>query len=179
MRTAVEPLPGSPPEHTMIRSLAMAGVLAALAAAAAFAVSQQATWNAIAAWIGWPERTPEAVLATENWPICTTMAAYRSRSKRHAIMATRNGFAIDDAGARPQPGRSAGVLVGQQRVQFVLGELVELAGARPSQRVQFACQPGRPSRATPLHPRCIASRMLDRDSAALTNLRVSTRPLAG
>jgi hypothetical protein len=42
----------------MIRSLATAAVLAALVAAgAAYAVSQQATWNAIEAWIGWPKRT--------------------------------------------------------------------------------------------------------------------------
>src|SRR4051812_40361911 len=65
----------------MIRSLATAAVLAALVAAvAAYAVSQQATWNAIEAWIGWPRRTPQTVLATENWPICSTMAAMGSET---------------------------------------------------------------------------------------------------
>src|SRR5262249_9897485 len=69
-------LPGSVRSHTMIRSLVIAAVVAApVAAGATYAVSQQPTWNAIAAWIGWPERAARAVLATENWPICSTMAA--------------------------------------------------------------------------------------------------------
>jgi len=65
----------------MIRSLVIAAVLAApVAAGAAYAVSQQPTWNAIAAWIGWPERTAPAVLAREDWPICSTMAAMGSET---------------------------------------------------------------------------------------------------
>jgi tetratricopeptide (TPR) repeat protein len=63
----------------MVRFILWAAVLGALVAAgAAYAVSQPAWRDVIAAWLGGTERTGEATLATEDWPICTTMASLDS-----------------------------------------------------------------------------------------------------
>jgi tetratricopeptide (TPR) repeat protein len=63
----------------MVRSTAVAVVLGALiAAGAAYAVSQPAWRNVIAAWFAGPQRAGEARMATEDWPICTTMASFDS-----------------------------------------------------------------------------------------------------
>jgi tetratricopeptide (TPR) repeat protein len=60
----------------MVRPIAAVAVLAAsLAAGGAYAVSQLQWRNFIAAWLGGPQRAPEATAATEEWPICTTMAS--------------------------------------------------------------------------------------------------------
>jgi tetratricopeptide (TPR) repeat protein len=63
----------------MVRPIAFAAVLGALTAAgAAYAVSQPTWPNVIANWLGVPQRAAEAKLATEDWPICTTMASLGS-----------------------------------------------------------------------------------------------------
>ena len=60
----------------MVRTIAVAAVLGALiAAGAAYAVSQPAWRNSMAAWFGAPQSVPEAAVVTEEWPICTTMAS--------------------------------------------------------------------------------------------------------
>jgi tetratricopeptide (TPR) repeat protein len=60
----------------MVRSVALAAVLGALiAAGAAYAVSQPAWRNFVASWFGAPVQPHEATLATQDWPICTTMAS--------------------------------------------------------------------------------------------------------
>jgi len=60
----------------MVRSIAVVAVMgASIAAGAAYAVSQPAWRNAIAAWFGAPQSAPEATVASEDWPICTTMAS--------------------------------------------------------------------------------------------------------
>jgi tetratricopeptide (TPR) repeat protein len=62
-----------------VRSIALAAVLGALVAAGvAYAASQPAWRNFIAAWMGGPERASDATLAMENWQICTTMASIAS-----------------------------------------------------------------------------------------------------
>jgi tetratricopeptide (TPR) repeat protein len=59
----------------MIRSIALPAATAALVAAGVFYVASQPGWRTIfAVWPG-AERAPETKLATEDWPICTTMAA--------------------------------------------------------------------------------------------------------
>jgi len=61
----------------MVRTIAVAAVLGALiAAGAAYAVSQPAWRNSMAAWFGAPQSVPEAAVVTEEWPICTTMASF-------------------------------------------------------------------------------------------------------
>jgi len=60
----------------MVRSLAGAAVLGAvIAAGAAYAVSQQDWRNFMPAWLGGSERASSMAQATEDWPICTTMAS--------------------------------------------------------------------------------------------------------
>jgi len=60
----------------MVRSVALAAILGALiAAGAAYAVSGPAWQSFIATWFGGPELSSEATLATQDWPICTTMAS--------------------------------------------------------------------------------------------------------
>src|SRR5689334_14051251 len=66
-------------QSTLARSMAWAIVLgAAVAAGAAYAFSPPAWRTLIPAWLGGPERADEAIVATENWPICTTMASLDS-----------------------------------------------------------------------------------------------------
>jgi hypothetical protein len=61
----------------MVRTIVVAAVLGALiAAGAAYAVSQPAWRNSMSAWFGAPQNVPEATAATEEWPICTTMASF-------------------------------------------------------------------------------------------------------
>jgi tetratricopeptide (TPR) repeat protein len=63
----------------MVRAMASAAVLGALiAVGAAYAASQPAWRNALAAWFGASERPAATTLAQEDWPICTTMAAMGS-----------------------------------------------------------------------------------------------------
>jgi tetratricopeptide (TPR) repeat protein len=63
----------------MARSVALAvGLAALIAAGSAFAVSQSAWRNFMPAWLGGPAVVPEAMLATEDWPMCTTMASLGS-----------------------------------------------------------------------------------------------------
>jgi tetratricopeptide (TPR) repeat protein len=58
----------------MLRTVVFALVLGALVAAgAAYAVSQPAWRTVFAAWLIGPGPTSEVSLATEDWPICTTM----------------------------------------------------------------------------------------------------------
>src|SRR5215813_1844980 len=60
-----------------VRSMALAIVLGAAAAAGtAYALSQPAWRNFIPGWLGGTER--QATVATEDWPICTTMASLDS-----------------------------------------------------------------------------------------------------
>src|SRR5215813_14162262 len=62
-----------------VRSMALAIVLGgAVAAGTAYALSQPAWRNFIPAWLGGTERTGEPAVATEDWPICTTMASLDS-----------------------------------------------------------------------------------------------------
>ena len=52
---------------TMIRSIALAAVLGALVAAGSLYAAGQSAWrNVIAAWLGAPDRAPDAKLATEE-----------------------------------------------------------------------------------------------------------------
>jgi tetratricopeptide (TPR) repeat protein len=63
----------------MVRSIALAAALGALiAAGGADAVGQPAWRSFNAGWLGGPERAPEATLAMQAWPICTTMTSLGS-----------------------------------------------------------------------------------------------------
>src|ERR1043166_7217977 len=65
-----------PGQRTFARSIACALVLgAAVAAGTAFALSQPPWRSAIPAWLGGTDRAGEAIAATADWPICTTMAS--------------------------------------------------------------------------------------------------------
>jgi Flp pilus assembly protein TadD len=60
----------------MIRSVIMAAILGALVAAGGlYAATHPAGRSMIAAWYGASLGAPDAKFATEEWPICTTMAA--------------------------------------------------------------------------------------------------------
>jgi len=63
----------------MVRTLASAAILGALVAAGAtYALSQPAWRNAVAAWLGGTPRAGDVTVASEDWPICTTMASLDS-----------------------------------------------------------------------------------------------------
>ena len=65
----------------MIRSIVLAAGLGALVAAGSFYVATEPGWrNILAVWLGAFERTPESKLATEDWPICTTMGSMGSEA---------------------------------------------------------------------------------------------------
>lgn len=65
----------------MIRSIALAAVLAALLPTGTLYAATQPAWrNLIAVWLGTSERVPEAKLAIEDWPICTTKGAMGSEA---------------------------------------------------------------------------------------------------
>ena len=58
----------------MIRSIALAAILGALVAAGVLYSASEPDWRkVIAIWPGTSEPAPAAKLATEDWPICTTM----------------------------------------------------------------------------------------------------------
>src|SRR5262245_56254522 len=65
----------------MIRSIALAAGLGALVAAGVLYAAAEPGWRGmIAVWLGASERAPEAKLATEDWPICTTMGSMGSEA---------------------------------------------------------------------------------------------------
>jgi tetratricopeptide (TPR) repeat protein len=65
----------------MIRSIGLAAVLGALVAAGALYAASEAGWrNVIAVWLGASERATKAKLATEDWPICSTMGSMGSEA---------------------------------------------------------------------------------------------------
>lgn len=58
----------------MIRSIVSAAVLGALVAAAGLWAASESSWrSSIAAWLDAPDRTADAKLAGESWPICSSM----------------------------------------------------------------------------------------------------------
>jgi tetratricopeptide (TPR) repeat protein len=59
----------------MMRGIAWATVLGVLVAAGGYAAIYSPWRTSIDAWLGAPDRTSEANLPAEEWPICTTMAA--------------------------------------------------------------------------------------------------------
>jgi tetratricopeptide (TPR) repeat protein len=63
----------------MIRWIILAAVIGVLVAAGGLSAAIEFPWrDSIAAWLGAPERSAEANLPLEDWPICTTMAAMGS-----------------------------------------------------------------------------------------------------
>jgi tetratricopeptide (TPR) repeat protein len=63
----------------IVRSMTVAAVLGALAAAGVAYTFSQPTWrNAVTAWLGGKQRTDGVTAAGEDWPICTTMASLDS-----------------------------------------------------------------------------------------------------
>ena len=66
----------------MIRAIALAAVLGTLVAVGTLYAASRSTWrNVITGWLGAAsERTSEAKLSAENWPICTTMGAIGSEA---------------------------------------------------------------------------------------------------
>ena len=65
----------------MIREVALAAALGALAAAGVLYAALESPWrSSIAAWFAAPERTAEAKPPPEDWPICTTMTAMGSEA---------------------------------------------------------------------------------------------------
>jgi Flp pilus assembly protein TadD len=68
--------------HTMIRSIAFAlGLGALVAALAAYAVTRPEWRNAVASWLGTSDRATDTAIATEAWPICTTMDSLAAESE--------------------------------------------------------------------------------------------------
>jgi len=61
----------------MIRSIALAAGLGALVAAGALYAAPEPGWRV---WLGASEPLPQAKLATEEWPICTTMGSMGSEA---------------------------------------------------------------------------------------------------
>jgi tetratricopeptide (TPR) repeat protein len=59
----------------MFRGTALAAVLGALVAAGGYAAIDAPWRSSIGAWLGVPDRTSEAKLPAEEWPICSAMAA--------------------------------------------------------------------------------------------------------
>src|SRR5262249_8881591 len=65
----------------MIRSIALAAALGALVSAGGLYAATQSPWrSSIAAWLGSPERSSDAKIGLEQWPICTTMASMGSEA---------------------------------------------------------------------------------------------------
>src|SRR5262245_25131384 len=65
----------------MIRSIALAAILSALVAAGVLYSTSEPDWRqAIAIWLGTSKPAPEAKLATEDWPMCTTMGSMGSEA---------------------------------------------------------------------------------------------------
>src|SRR5690348_1658373 len=60
----------------MVRSIALAAVVGALIAAGVGYATTRTEWREIVAmWIDWMPHGSDTARATEEWPICTTMAA--------------------------------------------------------------------------------------------------------
>src|SRR6201982_3401673 len=60
----------------MIRLIALAAILGALVAAGVLYSTSEPDWRkAIAIWLGTSEPVPASKLATEDWPICSTMGS--------------------------------------------------------------------------------------------------------
>jgi tetratricopeptide (TPR) repeat protein len=65
----------------MIRSIALAAGLGALVAAGTLYAAAEPGWRSIiAVWFGTSEPSPQAKLAPEEWPICTTMGSMGSEA---------------------------------------------------------------------------------------------------
>jgi hypothetical protein len=65
----------------MIRSIGLAAVLGALVAAGALFAASEGSWrDVIGFWRGKSDRAPDAKVATEDWPICTTMGSMGSEA---------------------------------------------------------------------------------------------------
>jgi tetratricopeptide (TPR) repeat protein len=65
----------------MIRSIALAAGLGALVAAGTLYAAAEPGWRSIiAVWFGTSEPPPQAKLAPEEWPICTTMGSMGSEA---------------------------------------------------------------------------------------------------
>src|SRR5499427_9023488 len=65
----------------MIRSIALAAILGALVAGAVLYASSESDWRQpIANWLGTSEPLPASQLATEDWPICSTMGLMGSEA---------------------------------------------------------------------------------------------------
>ena len=65
----------------MIRSIALAAVLGALLATGTLYAATQPAWrNLIAVWLGTSQLAQEAKLASEDWPICTSMGQIGSEA---------------------------------------------------------------------------------------------------
>ena len=65
----------------MIRWILLAAVIGVLVAAGGLTAAIEFPWrSSIAAWLGAPDRTGEAKLPLEDWPICTTMTAMGSEA---------------------------------------------------------------------------------------------------
>jgi tetratricopeptide (TPR) repeat protein len=65
----------------MIRSIILAAGLGALVATGALYAAAEPGWRSrIAVWLGASERPAETKLATEDWPICTTMGSMGSEA---------------------------------------------------------------------------------------------------
>jgi tetratricopeptide (TPR) repeat protein len=65
----------------MIRWIALAAALGALAASGGLYAAVESPWRtSIAGWFAAPERTAQAKPPPEDWPICTTMAAMGSEA---------------------------------------------------------------------------------------------------
>jgi len=65
----------------MTRSIGLVALLAVVIAAGAIYAANEPTWrNMVAVWLGTSERVAEEKLATEDWPICTTMGSMGSEA---------------------------------------------------------------------------------------------------
>jgi hypothetical protein len=65
----------------MTRSIGLAAVLGVLVAAGVLYSISEPDWRkAIAIWLGASEPATAAKLATEDWPICTTMGSMGSEA---------------------------------------------------------------------------------------------------
>jgi tetratricopeptide (TPR) repeat protein len=62
----------------MIRSIGLAAVLGALVAAGALYAASEGSWRDVIGF--WRGRAPDAKVATEDWPICTTMGSMGSEA---------------------------------------------------------------------------------------------------
>ena len=65
----------------IIRSIASAAILGALVAAGALYMDNHPSWRSrVAVWLGVSQPSSQAKIASEDWPICTTMSAMGSEA---------------------------------------------------------------------------------------------------